>query len=561
MYCSRRRPRAVRRRRGGRRGRRCVPRRRAFSRAATAPARATRVAGRPLHVEHWGDALAQGEVAGTTAAGGEAAWTTVPGFWSTIGERTLKYAAWGDGFDEVRVREHGDGAFTAWYAHRRSLRRRARPRPRRGLRDRPRPDRARSAAAVSALEAVVVVPARDEEQRIGPCLRGARRPARDRARGVRRRRRPRPLHRRHARGRRSPPRSGSTCRVDVVDAPAAGVGAARRHGMDLACARLLAAGNPDGLIASDRRRHGRRAATGSPSSSRSSPRGAEAIGGEIVLERRRRGPPRARRPLARRDARARVRRDAVRGPRPRRRAPLLLRGVDGGDRARVPRGRRPRARRPALEDEAFEARLVRAGVPDHPLGRRPRRDGGAHRRPRGARPGPRPRARRVARAPPLRRSRLPRRRAARAQGRDDDLGGPARPRVRGDGRGASSRPRSLPFADAGLVDQVLVVDGASRDATTARAAACRRRGPRRGRPARRSSAPRWARATRCGARCPSRTATSSSSWTPTPPTPTRRTCSACSGRCSATRASSSSRPRSRGRSGPPRASSRTRAAA
>jgi 3-phenylpropionate/trans-cinnamate dioxygenase ferredoxin reductase subunit len=74
------------------------------------------VAGRPLHVEHWGDALAQGEIAGKTAAGRAAEWTTVPGFWSTIGERTLKYAAWGDGFDEVRVREHGDGAFTAWYA-------------------------------------------------------------------------------------------------------------------------------------------------------------------------------------------------------------------------------------------------------------------------------------------------------------------------------------------------------------------------------------------------------------------------------------------------------------
>lgn len=73
------------------------------------------VAGRPLHVEHWGDALAQGEVAGTVAAGDEAEWRTVPGFWSTIGERTLKYAAWGDGFDDVRIREHGDGAFTAWY--------------------------------------------------------------------------------------------------------------------------------------------------------------------------------------------------------------------------------------------------------------------------------------------------------------------------------------------------------------------------------------------------------------------------------------------------------------
>ena len=74
------------------------------------------VAGRALHIEHWGDALAQGEVAGRTAAGVDAAWATVPGFWSTIGDRTLKYAAWGDGYDDVSVVDHGDGAFTAWYA-------------------------------------------------------------------------------------------------------------------------------------------------------------------------------------------------------------------------------------------------------------------------------------------------------------------------------------------------------------------------------------------------------------------------------------------------------------
>jgi 3-phenylpropionate/trans-cinnamate dioxygenase ferredoxin reductase subunit len=73
------------------------------------------IAGRHLHVEHWGDALAQGRVAGTTAAGGDDAWTTVPGFWSTIGARTLKYAAWGDGYDDVRIVDHGGGAFTAWY--------------------------------------------------------------------------------------------------------------------------------------------------------------------------------------------------------------------------------------------------------------------------------------------------------------------------------------------------------------------------------------------------------------------------------------------------------------
>jgi NADPH-dependent 2,4-dienoyl-CoA reductase/sulfur reductase-like enzyme len=72
-------------------------------------------AGRPLHVEHWGDALGQGAVAGATAAGAEAAWDDVPGFWSTIGARTLKYAAWGDGFDAVRLDANGAG-FTAWYA-------------------------------------------------------------------------------------------------------------------------------------------------------------------------------------------------------------------------------------------------------------------------------------------------------------------------------------------------------------------------------------------------------------------------------------------------------------
>jgi 3-phenylpropionate/trans-cinnamate dioxygenase ferredoxin reductase subunit len=72
-------------------------------------------AGRPLRVEHWGDALGQGAIAGQTAAGGGAAWDDVPGFWSTIGGRTLKYAAWGDGYDEVRFERGGDGAFSAWY--------------------------------------------------------------------------------------------------------------------------------------------------------------------------------------------------------------------------------------------------------------------------------------------------------------------------------------------------------------------------------------------------------------------------------------------------------------
>jgi len=73
-------------------------------------------AGRRLAVEHWGEALAMGQVAGRTAAGLEASWAEVPGFWSTIGDRTLKYAAWGDGFDDASLVDHESGAFTVWYS-------------------------------------------------------------------------------------------------------------------------------------------------------------------------------------------------------------------------------------------------------------------------------------------------------------------------------------------------------------------------------------------------------------------------------------------------------------
>jgi 3-phenylpropionate/trans-cinnamate dioxygenase ferredoxin reductase subunit len=72
-------------------------------------------AGRALRVEHWGDALTQGKIAGLTAADADAGWDSVPGFWSTIGTRTLKYAAWGDGYDETHLERHADGGFTAWY--------------------------------------------------------------------------------------------------------------------------------------------------------------------------------------------------------------------------------------------------------------------------------------------------------------------------------------------------------------------------------------------------------------------------------------------------------------
>lgn len=72
-------------------------------------------AGRRLHVEHWGEALNHGRVAGTVIAGGEAEWDVAPGFWSTIGDKTLKYVAWGDGWDEAQFVDHGDGSFTVYY--------------------------------------------------------------------------------------------------------------------------------------------------------------------------------------------------------------------------------------------------------------------------------------------------------------------------------------------------------------------------------------------------------------------------------------------------------------
>jgi NADPH-dependent 2,4-dienoyl-CoA reductase/sulfur reductase-like enzyme len=72
------------------------------------------VAGRYLAVEHWQDALDQGAIAGTSAAGKRATWNGVPGFWSTIGEATIKYHAWGDGYQRSRMLSHPDG-FTVWY--------------------------------------------------------------------------------------------------------------------------------------------------------------------------------------------------------------------------------------------------------------------------------------------------------------------------------------------------------------------------------------------------------------------------------------------------------------
>ena len=71
-------------------------------------------AGRGLVVEHWQDAVDQGAVAGASAAGRHASWDGVPGFWTTIGDATVKYHAWGDGFEHSRLVARDDG-FTVWY--------------------------------------------------------------------------------------------------------------------------------------------------------------------------------------------------------------------------------------------------------------------------------------------------------------------------------------------------------------------------------------------------------------------------------------------------------------
>jgi len=72
-------------------------------------------AGRRLRVEHWGEALNMGAVAGRTLASEAARWDAAPGFWSTIGTRRLKFVGWGDGFDAVRFEAGASGSFVARY--------------------------------------------------------------------------------------------------------------------------------------------------------------------------------------------------------------------------------------------------------------------------------------------------------------------------------------------------------------------------------------------------------------------------------------------------------------
>jgi glucosyl-3-phosphoglycerate synthase len=98
---------------------------------------------------------------------------------------------------------------------------------------------------MSGLRAIIAIPARDEEALIGRCLRAIaaqRGVARDAYSvvlvldGCTDATRERALQ------------AAGDLRLHVVESPALGVGAARRLGMEIACERLLAAGAPDGLV-------------------------------------------------------------------------------------------------------------------------------------------------------------------------------------------------------------------------------------------------------------------------------------------------------------------------
>lgn len=71
-------------------------------------------AGRHIPAEHWHDAIRQGAIAGSAAAGYPTPWGGVPEFCCTIGQSTLKYRGWGDGYERSRLVEDRDG-FTVTY--------------------------------------------------------------------------------------------------------------------------------------------------------------------------------------------------------------------------------------------------------------------------------------------------------------------------------------------------------------------------------------------------------------------------------------------------------------
>jgi glucosyl-3-phosphoglycerate synthase len=133
---------------------------------------------------------------------------------------------------------------------------------------------------MSRLRAVVAVPARDEEVLIGDCIRalGAQVGiARDAYEVIL------VLDGCTDATRTNAVRAAGDLRLHVIERPPLGVGAARRLGMDVACERLLTAGSPDGLVATtdadSEVEPGWLAALLQAAAG-----GARAIGGEVVVD-------------------------------------------------------------------------------------------------------------------------------------------------------------------------------------------------------------------------------------------------------------------------------------
>ena len=328
-------------------------------------------------------------------------------------------------------------------------------------------ERARAGAfgpAAATLRAIVVVPARDEEQRIGACLDALAAQSRSTpaayevivvldacADGT---------EREVEAARRRWPRLRL---LTSWPAPAAAPARPGRPGMDVACARLESVGAGRRPARHHRRRLGRRAGLDRPPA-----RGDR---------RRRRGdrrrdparPRRSRPPAGRGAPRPRGRPGRAHPPRPAPAGPAEHAHFAGASLGLTPRAYRRAGGMgwlAALEDQELEDRLADAGVAIHRL--RPvrvdtsaRTDGRAERG-LALRPG-------AGRAGCAERSydggdfALERLLAAkRALGRRD----PARPRGGGDDRRRSST-RLLPLREAGLVDELLVVDADSADGTAA----------------------------------------------------------------------------------------------
>ena len=311
-----------------------------------------------------------------------ARWQEVPGFWSTIGEHTLKYAAWGDGYDAARLRRAprtgrsrsgtpATAQLVGVLTHERDERLRARTRP--DPQGSP-PDTAptRDSRPLAArcrprprLCAVVVIPARDEAERIDAAC------ARCRPAGLTRSQFEVIVVLDGCRD--ETPRSWRVPLDAAVPAVHAlelaypeGVGRARtaRHGPRL---RAAAAARPrDGLIAStdadsDRRArlarlhssagHARRA--GDRRADRARPRGGAALARTRSASASAARPPSACAPSSSR-----------RTTGTRCRAPPVQRRVAGAHRRRLPRcGGLPV--RAALEDEALERAARTRGIPIH----------------------------------------------------------------------------------------------------------------------------------------------------------------------------------------------------